>query len=390
MPFVNTASPLPSQRHLFELAPDVTYLNCAYMSPMLTSVLRAGEQGLRRKAEPWKLGAEMFFQDCEALRPLVGKLMGSDGDHIAIIPSASYGLATAALNLEPHLQAGHEILVLAEQFPSNYYIWDSLAKRKGLTLRVVPMPEDGNWTDAILQQLHTQTRVLALPNCHWTDGTWIDLTHIRKAIGMGDNAPFLVLDLTQSLGAVPFSVRDCEPDFVACATYKWAMCPYGMGVLYVADRFLDGTPLELNWVNRKRSENLARLVDYCDEYQPGARRFDVGERSNPIQLPMAVSAFQQLLDWQPERTHATIRQLTDRLANHAKTLGLFCAPSEFRTSHMVGLRAKERWPDDLREAMRQANIHVSYRGTGMRISPHLYNDVADIDRLAEFLEHYKP
>lgn len=389
MPITLTASPLPLQRDLFDLPDDVTYLNCAYMSPMLKSVRLAGEEGLLRKNHPWTLGADMFFTDCEALRPLVGKLWGTDAEHIAIVASASYGLATAALNIEPYLKAGQEIIVLAEQFPSNYYVWAELAKRKQLTLRVVPMPHDGNWTDAILATLSEKTALLALPNTHWTDGTWIDLSRIRQTIGQGEDAPFLVLDLTQSVGAVPFDVKTCQPDFVASAAYKWAMGPYGMGVLYVADRFLDGTPLEMNWVNRKRSENLARLVDYCDEFQPGARRFDVGERSNPIQLPMAVAAFAQLIDWQPERTLATIRVMTERLAEHAKTLGLHCASTEHRAGHMIGLHAEERWPDDLREAMREANIHVSYRGSGMRVSPHVYNTVEEVDRLAEFLEHHR-
>jgi selenocysteine lyase/cysteine desulfurase len=249
----------------------------------------------------------------------------------------------------------------------------------------VPIPKDGNWTQAVLNHIDEKTRLLALPNCHWTDGTLLDLVAIRNAIGHGDNAPYLVLDLTQSLGAYPFDVTQVQPDFMACATYKWMMCPYGMGILYVAERFWEGTPIEYNWINRNRSENLARLVDYCDEYQTGARRYDVGERSNPILLPMAVAAFRQLLDWSPVRTLATIRRLTDRLADHAKDLPLSMANEKFRAGHMLGMHLNERWPDALRTAMQDANIHVSYRGNNMRVSPHVYNTPEEIDRLAEFL-----
>lgn len=379
---------IPCQKRQFDMANDVAYLNCAYMSPMLVSAQNAGISGLKRKCEPWKMGVEMFFDECEQLRALVGTLIRCSADHIAITPSASYGIAVAAANLAPRLAHGDNILVLGEQFPSNYYVWRELAKQKGAGLSVVPVPKDGNWTQAILNHIDNKTRILALPNCHWTDGTLIDLVAIRKAIGTGETTPYLVLDLTQSLGAYPFDIAQVQPDFMACATYKWAMCPYGMGILYAAEQFWDGTPIEFNWVNRKRSENLARLVDYCDEYQTGARRFDVGERSNPIMLPMAVAAFRQLIDWNPQRTLATIRRLTDRLASHAQDLPLTMAESRFRAGHMLGLNLGERWPDELRAAMQEANIHVSYRGANMRVSPHLYNTPEEIDRLSEFLHHY--
>lgn len=379
---------IPCQKRQFDMGNDVTYLNCAYMSPLLLSAQHAGVSGLKRKAEPWKMGVGMFFDECEQLRELIGKLIHCDADDVAIVASASYGLAVAAANIAPHLQAGENVLVLGEQFPSNYYVWSEVVREKGAELNVVPVPKDGNWTQAILDRINPKTKVLALPNCHWTDGTFIDLEAIRAAIGKPYQAPYLVLDLTQSLGAYPFDITKVQPDFMACGTYKWAMCPYGMGILYAAKPYHDGTPIEFNWINRKRSENLARLVDYCDEYQVGARRFDVGERSNPIMLPMAVAAFRQLLDWNPKRTLATIRVMTERMAKHAEDLPLTMAPAKYRAGHMIGLHLGERWPDDLRTAMQEANIHVSYRGTGMRISPHLYNTPEEIDILADFLRKH--
>lgn len=385
----SSANPLilPDQAKLFTLDYDCTYLNCAYFSPLLAASEKAGIAGMRRKSEPWRLDADFFFEECETLRELAGKLVGSDKNHIAIVPSASYGLAVAAANIKPHLKAGDEILVLAEQFPSNYYVWEDLCKHTGASLRIVPRPENDDWTTAILAHITPAVKVLALPNCHWTDGTLVDLPAIRTAIGKPQGkAPFLVLDLTQSLGAYPFDLAKVQPDFLACATYKWALCPYGMGILYVADHFLEGQPIEFNWVNRFRSENLARLVEYCDQYQPGARRFDVGERSNPILLPMAAASFRQMLDWGVERIHATITDMTDYLAHRATAeLPVTVTEKQFRAGHMIGLHIDKRWPDDFRAQMLEARIYVSYRGTGMRVSPHLYNNKADIDRLVDFL-----
>jgi selenocysteine lyase/cysteine desulfurase len=376
---------IANQKRQFDLPHDVAYLNCAYMSPMLTAAEKAGVAGLKRKCEPWKMGVEMFFEDCEQVRQLAAQLIHCTADDVAIVSAASYGLAVAAYNIMPRLSHGDKVLVLGEQFPSNYYIWRELAAERGVDITVVPIPADGDWTQAILRSIDSRTRVLALPNCHWTDGTFVDLEAIRAHIGDGDDAPYLVLDLTQSLGAYPFDATKVRPDFMACATYKWMLCPYGMAILYVAPRWQDGTPIEFNWINRKRSENLARLVDYCDEYQNGARRFDVGQRSNPIMLPMAAAAMRQLLDWNPARTLATIRTLTERLAQQVQDLPLRVAEPAFRAGHMIGLYQQERWPDDLRAAMQQANIFVSYRGNGMRVSPHLYNTPDEVDRLAGFL-----
>lgn len=379
---------IPDQSRLFALDQNVTYLNCAYFSPLLAASQKAGIAGLNRKTEPWRMGVEMFFEECEQLRGLAGQMIGTDADHIAITPSASYGIAVAAHNLKRHLKPGQHILVLAEQFPSNYYAWDAIAHEKGAQIRTVPHPKDDNWTQAVMDHIDENTAILALPNCHWTDGTLVDLAAIREYIGEpGDGVPYLVLDLTQSLGAYPFDVAACKPDFMACAAYKWLLCPYGLGILYVADRFLDGEPIEYNWVNRYRSEDLTRLVEYNDKYQPGARRFDMGERSNPILLPMATNALQQILDWGVERIQASLREMTGLLATEIKDLPLSTAPAEYCAGHMISLRATTRWSDELRARMVEESIHVSYRGAGMRVSPHLYNNSADIHRLASFLRN---
>ena len=388
MPSSSNPLILPDQSRLFTLDRDCTYLNCAYFSPLLAASEKAGMAGMRRKSEPWRQDVDFFFEECETMRELAGKLVGSDKEHIAIVPSASYGLSVAANNIKPHLKAGDYILVLAEEFPSNYYVWEELCKQTGAALRVVQRPANDDWTSAIISQIDATVKALALPNCHWTDGTLVNLVEIRKALGAPNpgKPPFLVLDVTQSLGAYPFEIAKVQPDFLACATYKWALCPYGMGMLYVADHFLNGQPIEYNWVNRFRSENLARLVDYCEQYQPGARRFDVGERSNPILLPMAAASFRQMLDWGVERIHATITQMTDHLVERAtKELPVTVAAKQFRAGHMVGLHIDKRWPDDLRAEVVAAKIYVSYRGTGMRVSPHLYNTKQDIDKLVDFL-----
>ena len=107
----------------------------------------------------------------------------------------------------------------------------------------------------------------------------------------------LVVDGTQSVGALPFDVTAIRPDFLVVATYKWLLGPYAAGYLYVAPKHHDGMPIEHNWADRARSEDFTGLVDYRDAFQPGARRYDVGERGNFHLLPMANAALRQLHEW---------------------------------------------------------------------------------------------
>ena len=283
---------LPSQRHLFDIPDDVCYLNCAYMSPQLRSVREAGEKALALKSHPWEVTSAEFFDEPEKSRELFARIVGGDADGVAIIPSVSYGMAVATANLR--VQNDENIVILTEQFPSNVYPWRALSQRHGAKLVTVPRPADHDWTTALLEHMDEKTAVVAAPNCHWTDGSLVDLVRVgERAREVGAS---LVVDATQSLGAHPLDVNRVKPDFLISAAYKWLLGPYSLGFMYVDEAHREGNPIEQNWIVREGSEDFTRLVDYRDGYAPGARRYDVGERSNFILLPMANAAMQQVLD----------------------------------------------------------------------------------------------
>ncbi|MEM7025952.1 MAG: aminotransferase class V-fold PLP-dependent enzyme, partial [Pseudomonadota bacterium] len=142
-----------------------------------------------------------------------------------MIPAASYGVGVAAANLP--CGQGRRILVLADQFPSNVYAWDDLARRTGGEIVRVARPVDGDWTPAVLAELDERVAITALPHCHWTDGSLIDLVTVAKSCREVGSA--LVLDVTQSLGALPLDLAAIDPDYVACAGYKWLLGPYSSG-----------------------------------------------------------------------------------------------------------------------------------------------------------------
>src|SRR5580658_548908 len=284
---------IPCQRHLFDIPDDIAYLNCAYMSPLMKPALNAGTAGLARKTKPWQITPDQFFTGAEQFRSTAARLLGSASDNIAIVPSASYGIATAARNLP--VKKGQSILLLAEQFPSNYYPWQRLAEENGASLKVVPWPEDNDWTAAVMDSLTADVGIAALPQVQWTSGGRLDLVRIGQACRQIGAA--LVVDLTQSLGALPFRVGEVQPDFAVAANYKWLLGPYSVGLLYVAPKWHRGKPLEENWIQRANAQNFSSLILYTDDYDAGARRFDMGERSNFALLPAAVSAMKQLLEW---------------------------------------------------------------------------------------------
>lgn len=374
---------LPSQRHLFDIPDDVAYLNCAYMSPLMRRVREAGVAGLTRKAQPWTIAPRDFFSGSDALRAAFAALINARADDIALVPAVSYGVSTAARNLP--LARGQNVVVSADQFPSNVLPWRERAREVGAELRTLPCPATGAWTDAVLEAMDDDTAVVALPHCHWVDGGLFDLERIGAECRRRGAA--LALDVTQSLGVLPLDVTRVQPDFLSCAGYKWLMGPYSVSFLYAAERWQQhGTPIEHNWIHRRNAEDFARLVDYEDGFEPGARRFDMGERSNFALVPAAEAALRQILEWGVDNVRETVEALADRIVERVAPLGLSALPKNLRAPHYLGLRMADALPAQLLPELAKRQVFVSLRGPAIRVTPHLYNTQADVDRFAEALE----
>lgn len=373
---------IESQRHLFALPDHVSYLNCAYMAPLMHTVVEAGAQGVRRKACPWTIATEDFFTESDTARHLFARIVNANSDDIAIVPSASYGIAVAAHNIR--IGRGEEILLLADQFPSNVYAWRELAGRTGASVVTVPRPDDQDWTRATLEQMSQHTRLVALPHCHWTDGGLLDLEAIGRHCRESGSA--LVLDLTQSAGALPFDVRTVQPDFAVVATYKWLLGPYSLGFLYIAPEHRGGNPIEHSWMGRAGSDDFAGLVDYTDDLAPDASRFDMGERANFHLMPMAIAAMEQILDWGVAAIAETLAIKTAAIAERASALDLSSVTPRLRAGHFLGLRFSHGLPAGLPELLAAEQIFASVRGDSLRVTPHLYNTEADVERFSQVLE----
>ncbi len=292
-------------------------------------------------------------------------------------PSVSYGVGIATANLG--VGPGTTVVLLEHQFPSNVYPWREAVAHGGGEIVTVPRRRGRSWTDGLLAAIEGRTAVVAVPNVHWTDGSIVDLVAVGRATREVGAA--LVVDATQSLGAMPFDVETIRPDFVVAASYKWLLGPYSIGFLWAAPGRRRGVPLEYGWIAREKSEDFAGLVDYRDEFQPGARRFDMGERSNFLLLPMANAAMEQILGWGVANIAETIGELTDLIGDRATTLGLDVIPVGGRARHLTGVRLPNGAPQGLTERLVAEGVFVSLRGDSIRVAPHLYNDASDVDRL---------
>ncbi|MFT4603817.1 MAG: selenocysteine lyase/cysteine desulfurase [Rhodothermales bacterium] len=378
---------LECQSAEFSLPPDHHYLNCAYMAPMPRRVERVGNQAIAAKRAPAAIAPADFFRHGELLRLAFAELIGAqNAARVAIIPSASYGLATAAKNLP--IQRGETIITLREQFPSNVYTWTRLARESGASVLHVE-PEAGpargaRWNQRVLESIDAKTAVVALPHVHWADGTLFDLASIGRRCR--DVGAALVIDGTQSVGALPLDVTEIKPDALVCAGYKWLLGPYSIGLAWYGPRFDNGTPLEENWISRKDSDDFAGLVRYQEEYGPGASRYDVGERSNFILTPMLLEAIGLLNQWGTAAIQSYCRDLALPIVEAARELGFGVEDEAARGSHLFGLRLPAGMePGPLKETLSQRNVSVSIRGDAIRVAPNVYNSHEDAQALVEGL-----
>lgn len=375
---------LPSQRQLFDIPPDIAYFNCAYNAPQLNASRERLAAGITVKSHPWEITAPDYFNDAETIRGLASAVLGGDRDGYAVIPAASYGLSTAARAIEPQLQAGDNILLIAEDFPSTVLPWKRVAQEKGLHIITVPTPENGDWTTAILEQLDSSVKVASLAPCHWTNGAYIDLVAIREACNR--TGCILVVDATQALGAMPLAIEQIQPDFLVAAGYKWLLAPYGFGLLYVAEKWRNARPLEESWQARENAADFTSLVMYVDTYMPGARRFDVGEKCTSTILPGAIAALEQIGSWSVPAIAASLSALNEKIALHLERLGFQLPPAAQRCPHLFGAIIPAHYKGDLVSGLRKKKIFISQRGSSVRFAPHLFITDNDIARLLEALD----
>ncbi len=374
---------LKCARELFNLEDHIHYLNNSYMSPNLKSVEVAGIIGVRRKTRPYLMTSSDFFEPLQELKKSFADLVGCPQYlDIAIVPSASYGLANVAANLE--IGKKKNIVIPAEQFPSNYYVWERLASENNLELRIISPPSESvgrskTWNQTILDAIDADTLLLACANVHWSDGTLFDLEAFRHACTKVD--AYLIVDGSQSIGALPFDITKIKPDALVCVGYKWLFGPYGIGFAYYGEKLLGGLPIEENWANRSKSDDFKNLVAYQSEYRAGASKFTAGESSNFIAVPMMQTALDQVKAWTPAALQEYSGNLIEDYLNAFRSMGCFIEEEAGRCKHLLGVRLPDYMDASvLGTRLRDKNVFVSVRGNSIRLATSVYNSRRDMDQ----------
>ena len=376
---------LPSQRALFDMPRHICYLNSASYSPLPLRTQEAGRAAVRRKGTPWTLDAAFANDQHERARAAAARLINADPADIALIPSISYGVATAAKVLT--IDRGARIIVLEDDHSSPVLEWQARANAQGFTVETVRRPDDVDWTSAVLAAIERPgappVSLASISSVHWSDGGLIDIEKVGAALRQR-GATFLI-DATHSAGVLTMDVRRLDPDFVIFPTYKWLLGPYGRAFLYVAKRHQGGIPLEQTSFGRRdvRAENEVYFADL--RYIDDARRFDMGERDHFISMEMASIGMEMMGDWGAAAVVQRLQMLTERIAEGVRGIGVSVPKRRVRAPHVLSLGFKGRIPAGLVEGLASEGIYVAARLRRIRISPHVFNDEADADRFVATL-----
>jgi selenocysteine lyase/cysteine desulfurase len=374
---------LPSQRALFHIPEHICYLNAAAVGPLPRAVKQAGELGVARKAQPWAIEPGNAQKQFDRARAAAARLINADADDVALISSVSYGIATAGKVLT--VPRGSRVLLLQDDHSSPVLEWLGRADAQGFVVEVVPRPDDGDWTAALLAAIGRQgappVGMASISSVHWADGGAIELDRVGAAL-KAQGAHF-VIDATHGAGVMDIDARRLEADFLVFPTYKWVLGPYGRAFLYVAKRWQDGVPLEQAGSHRRgmNSERAPYMRDLA--YVPNARRYDMGERDHYISLEMASIGMELIANWGQAAIIERLRMLTDRLADGLRNSGVLVTDARVRAPHVLSLQFPGGMPDQLTARLEAENVFVSPRLGRIRISPHVYNDEADVDRFLD-------
>ena len=376
---------LPSQRDHFDIPRDICYLNAASYSPLPIRTLEAGRAAVGRKGTPWTLEAGFANAQHERARTDAARLIHAEPSDVALIPSISYGVATAAKLFTPG--RGTRVLVLENDHSSPVLEWHARAEAQGFSVETIKQPDDADWTSAVLESIERSgappVSLASISSVHWSDGGLIDVDKVGAALRQR-GAAFLI-DATQSAGVLAPDVGRLDPDFVIFPTYKWLVGPYGRAFLYVARRHQNGIPLEQTAGGRRnvRAENAVYFTDL--DYVSDARRFDMGERDFFISLEMASIGMEMMADWGADTIRKRLAMLTERIATAVRDIGIRVPETHLRSPHILSLAFTGGMPAKLVEGLASEGVYVAPRLGRMRVSPHVYNDEADADRFVEVL-----
>jgi selenocysteine lyase/cysteine desulfurase len=315
-------------------------------------------------------------------RRLAAQLVGADPEEIALSINTGYGLSMAARALP--LRSGDIVLASDLEFPANVYPW-MLLKDVGVTLELAATTSEG-WPDEdfLLERLRDpRVRVLAISLVQFSNGYTIDLARLSAATRA--SGAYLVVDAIQGIGQIPIDLRVTPVDVLACGAQKWLLSPWGSGFVYVRRELISELrPAVTGWMAFEGTDDFTRLTQYNDNLRGDARRFEL------ITLPYQDFAGMNaslglLLGLGIPRIRSHLMKLHAPVLNWAATSGARIVSPQGEHGSGILCVAPANVGEAFR-ALKAAHIVSSLREGAIRLSPHAYNSLDEMERVVEALE----
>jgi selenocysteine lyase/cysteine desulfurase len=359
---------------------ETTYLNCAYQGVFpLTAVARSHE-AIDLKCHPERMDPAEYFGLPERVRRHLAAIVGSNENEIALTSGATQGIGVLASGLQ--LGPGDEVIVAADNFPANLFTWLHM-RRKGVQVSLLKNGDAPLRADDVAGAFTPHTKILALDWVNYSTGRRIDLAAMGQ-LARARGALFVV-DGTQGVGAIELNVHDLPVDVLAVAAYKWLLGPYGTGFVYVREEVLSRLDLKVvNWQSVDGADDFDALPVDDIKLAHAARIFDVPETANFLNL----SGMEASLDFVRGVGARDVTEHCMKLLDHAAEGLLSCGhtvTNDDRSnlpSPLLCFRCQtQAATDNLYEKLKAHHVEVSLRHHRIRVSPYLYNNKEDIDRL---------
>lgn len=361
---------------------DTIYLNHAGIGPIPERARRALEDHARERVAPTTLTDERLMAVLSAGRAKAARLIGADPGEIALTTNTSFGLNLAARMLP--LAPGDIVLVSDQDFPANVFPWRQIADR-GVRLEILPRTPAG-WPDEarMLERMQdARVKVLAVSHVEFHTGYRLDLDGLGAAARATET--FFVVDAIQALGHVPFDVRTTPVDILSCGAQKWLLSPWGSGFMYVRRGLIEQLESPLaGWNAYEGNQNFSTLVDYGGKLHSDARRFELW--TLPYQDLLGMNLSLDLLDELGiDRIEEHVAHIGRPVREWAHRAGVrLKSPEGARESGIISLVAADI-PEGL-ATLRAAGVATCVREGGLRLAPHCYNTIEEMERVVELLQ----
>ncbi|MBL7136767.1 MAG: aminotransferase class V-fold PLP-dependent enzyme [Candidatus Marinimicrobia bacterium] len=365
---------LEDYRSLFPITKEMIYLNHAATSPLSLRVIEMIEEHFHQRSTIIVENWDFVLDKIKELRTLLAKLVGTDNSRIALVYNTSHGLNIVASGLE--WKEGDEILIPEGEFPSNVYPFLNL-RRKGVKIKLVPTPSGGLEPETLLSAITPVTKLLSVSFVEFLSGYKTNL----KAIGeiCHDHGIIFVVDAIQGLGAIPIDVIDCSIDALACGGHKWLMFPQGIGFLYITKELQDKIQQShLGWMS---VENPEDFLNYNQKLSPDARRFECG-CLNSAGIIGATVSLAMLLEIGQDIIYQHLISLTSRLIEglEERDFRIFTNKDLKKRSGIITFYPRDKSKSErLFNFFEENSIGVSIREEMIRISPHFYNTLEEMN-----------